>query len=384
MASHGLGIGTLQNNSWRQRFSLSPATGPAAIEVSNRSSLGQTDVDEIRRGLISQLSALGLKWDSADSAVSIQVSLSENVLHYVWVAQIRQGTNDPAVVMVSKSRANPGEPARETPAITLRKALLWSSDTQILDAAVVNGALPRMAVLYPGQIQFYRLQSDHWVEDQAFAVAHSHPWPHDLRGRLVLGKDRSVEAYLPGVVCQSSVVGAVSVSCREEDHPWAIGTDQSPLQAVFAASRNFFTGVLSPGIGKQSQVAPFYSAAPIANDRGTIWLLAALDGRIHLLDGTTDVIASKLNWGSDLAAVHSSCGSHWQILTTTSGTGPEDAVRAYEMTGREPVAVGQAVSFPSRITSLWTAPDNNGAVAVTHNAETGKYEAYLLTMACSQ
>ena len=52
--------------------------------------------------------------------------------------------------------------------------------------------------------------------------------------------------------------------------------------------------------------------------------------------------------------------------------------------GSEAIAVGSPVSFPGGITSLWASPDENGAVAVTHNAETGKYEAYLLTMACSQ
>ena len=358
--------------------------GPATIEVSNRSSLGPTDVDDIRRGLTGQLSSQGLQWASTDSAsFSIQVALSENVLQYVWVAQVRKGTGDPAVVMVSTSRDNVG-PVRDTAAIALHKTLLWSSSTQILDAIVMNGPSQRMIVLYPGQIQFYKLQSDHWLEDQSFPIAHSRPWPRDLRGRLVLGKDRSIEAHLPGVVCQSSVVGNLSITCREDDGPWPIGTDQYPLNAFFARSRNFFTGVLSPGLGKQSTVPAFYSMAPVPREPTTVWLLAAVDGSIHMLDGTFDQLAGKLNWGSDIAAIRSLCGSRWQILATSGGTGEEDAVRAYEMPGREPVAVGQAVSFPGGVTSLWTAPDENAAVAVTQNSETGKYEAYLLTMGCSQ
>jgi hypothetical protein len=356
----------------------------AAVEINNRSSLNQTDVETIRRGLLQQLAASGMKFMNADNtAASVKISLSENVQEYVWLAEIRIGVGPPVVVIVSKSRANCCT-ARETPAVTIRRSLLWSSDSQILDAIVINGALPRMAVLYPGQIQFYRLQSDHWVEDQAFPVTHQRPWPRDLRGRLILRKDRAVEAYLPGVICQSNSNNSQSVSCREGDDPWSIGTEQSPLNAFFAGSRNFFTGALSPGIGKQTTAPAFYSAAPIPNDHSASWLLAAVDGHIHLLDGATDVVLSKLNWGSDIAELHSSCGSRWQILSTTSGTGQEDAIRAYEMAEREPIAVGQALSFPGGITSLWTAPDENGAVAVTRNSETGKYEAYLLTMACSQ
>jgi len=360
-------------------------TGAAAIEVNNRSSLGQTDAEVIRRGLIERLSALGLKLSSAESPpINIQISLSESVQEYVWVAEIRKGPDEPSVVMVSRSRANISGGAHEMPALTLRKLLLWSSDSRILDAVVINGALPRMAVFYPGQIQFYRLQSDHWVEDQAFPVTHSRPWPRDLRGRLLLRKDRSVEAHLPGVICESSAGNSLSVSCREGDDPWPLGTEQFPVGAFFTQSRNFFTGILSPGIGKQTTAPAFYSAAPIPKDHDAFWLLAAVDGRIHLLDGVTDAIASKLNWGSDIAAVHSSCGAHWQILATSSGPGQEDTVRAYEMPGREPIAVGQALEFPGAITSLWTASDENGAVAVAQNSETGKYEAYLLTMACSQ
>jgi hypothetical protein len=356
-------------------------TGNAAVDVSNRSSLSPTDVEVIRRGLLERISTLGLN-NANSAAVSVKVFLSENVQEYVWVAEIYKGSAEPVVVIVSRPRTNFAGSTRDTPAIALNKLLLWSSDSQILDALVINGA-SRMVVLYPGRIQFYRVQSDHWVEDLGFPVSHSRPWPRDLRGRLFLRKDRSVEAHLPGEICQSNPAGPLSVNCREADDPWPIGTEQYPLNAFFAQSRNFFTGVLSPAIGKGT--APtFYSAAPVPNDHSPIWLLATLDGHIHLLDGSTDMIAGKLNWGSDIASVHSSCGARWQILATSNGTGQEDTVRAYEMPGREPVAITPPLQFPGGITSLWTAPNDNGAVAVTRNSETGKYEAYLLTMACSQ
>src|SRR5690349_20022987 len=163
-------------------------TGPAAVEVNNRSSLGQTDVEAIRRGLLERLSATGMKFANSETAsVNVQISLSENVQEYVWVAEIRKSLGDVAVVvMVSRSRANIGGATHEAPAISLRKLLLWSSDSQIFDAIVINGALPRMAVLYSGQIQFYRLQGDRWMEEQVFPVAPSRPWPRNLRGRLIL------------------------------------------------------------------------------------------------------------------------------------------------------------------------------------------------------
>jgi hypothetical protein len=359
-------------------------TGPVVVEVDNRSSLKQTEVEAIRRRLLEYMASAGMKLANSDSAgMNVQVSLSENIQEYVWVAEIHKSPGEAAtVVMVSRSRANIGGAPREVPAIGLRKLLLWSSDSQILDAIVINGALPRMAVLYPAQVQFYRLQGDRWMEEQSFPVTHSRPWPRDLRGRLILRNDRSLEAHLPGVICSSNTASPLTVSCREGDDPWPIGTDQSSMNAVFAQTRNFFTGALSGGTGRQAPA--FYSAAPVPNDRGASWLLAAVDGRIHLLDNTNDVVLDKLSWGSDIAAVHSSCGARWQILSTSSGNGQEDTVHAYEMLGHEPIAVGASVNFPGGITSLWTAPDDTGVVAVIHNPETGKYEAYLLTMACSQ
>src|SRR6266496_278989 len=358
------------------KIASASGASPAVLEISNRSSLGQADVEAIRSGLIDRLASLGLKSGASPAAISIQVYLSENVQKYVWVSEIRKGSDPPVVVLVETSRALARGTVREMPATILRKSLLWSSDSKILDAMVING--PRMVVLYAGQIEFFRMQGDHWVEDQAFPVGRSRPWPRDLRGKLVLGKDRSLEAHLPGEFCESNAVGTLAFNCREANDPWPIGTEQLALGAFFTPSRNFFTGVLTPGICKQSTVLPFYSAAPIANDRGAAWLFAGVDGRVHRLDGSNDVIEGKLNWGSDIAAIHSSCGSHWQVLAAGAAGGEEDAVRAYEAVGSEPIAVSQPLVLSGDVTALWTASDNDGAVAVAHNAETGKYEAYLL------
>jgi len=46
--------------------------------------------------------------------------------------------------------------------------------------------------------------------------------------------------------------------------------------------------------------------------------------------------------------------------------------------------MGPPLSFTGWIISLWTAPDDNEGTAIVHNLDTGKYEAYLLTMACGQ
>jgi len=137
-------------------------------------------------------------------------------------------------------------------------------------------------------------------------------------------------------------------------------------------------------VQKQTAVAAFYSAAPVPRDRYTLWIFTTVDGRLHLLDGITDQTLGKVDWGSDLAAVKSSCGSGWQIITSANGDGPGDAVKAFEFPDREPVAVSLPVEFNGNITALWTNSDGNGVIAVSQNLESGAYEANLLSISCSQ
>ena len=116
----------------------------------------------------------------------------------------------------------------------------------------------------------------------------------------------------------------------------------------------------------------------------TWWFLATVDGQVHLLDGSTDQVLEKLGWGSDIASVRSGCGSGWQVLATGSGEGANDAVRAFEVTGREPVAASTPIDVSGAITAMWTESGGTGAVAVAHNSKTGRYEAFRLILTCGR
>ena len=156
------------------------------------------------------------------------------------------------------------------------------------------------------------------------------------------------------------------------------------MEAFYASSRNFFTGALTPGVGKITNVPKFYSAAVLPRDRSTLWLFAATDGRVHMVDGVSDQ-ATRFDWGSDLASVKTACGAGWQVLATSSDTTSGDAVRAYEFPDRDPLAVSAAIDFAGgTITALWTAAQADTAIAVVRNRETGSYEAFRLAVTCSQ
>jgi len=366
---------------------IAAVTGPGAVAVdfSNRSSLNKNDFDEIRRGLLTELAALGVRFVKPEqAAATVQISLSENLESYVWIAEIWQGAGESSAVMVSLPRPESASITREGTALTLRKTLLWSQRDRILDAALIEGSPSHLLVLDPNQAALYKLQDGRWQIEQFLAIAHARPWPRDMRGRLVLRKDHLFDTYLPGVFCQSSPTAPLGLHCRESDDPWPLGTDPLNLSAFFTPARNFFPGVLVPGVGKQTTAPAFYSAAPLPRDKYVLWLFAAVDGQLHLLDGIRDQVLAKSGWGSDVATIKTTCGSGWQVLATRAGDSSSDVVRAFEMADREPTPASQPVEFNGAITALWTDAGGSAAIAVSRNSETGAYEAYRLTIACGQ
>jgi hypothetical protein len=382
------------------------ATGPGVVALTfqNMSSLGHRDNEIVENGLRSALQGLGLRFASADqSAATVKITLSENVTSYVWVAQIRQSAGEAAVAMISLARPEGSSAVRESVPLTLEKISLWTQSNPILDVAVLeeNPAPTHIAVLDGEKVALYRQQNGKWQQAQILRIAHTRPWPRDLRGRLIFGRDHLIDVYLPGVFC-SSTASQVTLSCRESDDPWplvpvVLTTGKSSVlpnagannanalpqtKAFFASTRNFFTGVVTPGVGKLTAVPKFYSAAPLPREKYTLWIFSATDGQIHLIDGVSDQIATG-GWGSDLAGLRTECGAGWQVLAGTSGE-EGDSLRAYEFPDRDPVAVTSALDFPGPITALWTEAKGDTAVAVIKNRETGSYEAFRLALACDQ
>jgi hypothetical protein len=382
-------------------------TGPGAVAltVETRSSLGKRDSEIIQNGLRGALEGLGLRFVSVDqSAATVAIVLSENPASYVWVAEIRQGAGEVTVVMISTPRPAGSTTTRESVPLSLRKVSLWTQQDAILDVAVLeeNTTPTRIAVLDAERVSVYRLQSAKWQQELMLGIVHARPWPRDLRGRLVPAKDHLLDAYLPGIICRSSAGTPITLNCRETDDPWQLvpaglgGGVPSvfpsagsttvtipPMGAFFAPTRNFFTGALTPGVGKFTTVPKFYSAALVPREKYLLWLFAATDGRVHIVDGISDQ-ALKIGWGSDLTSVKTSCGAGWQVLATSPGYETGDSVRAYELPDRDPVAVSAAVDFPGGITALWTEAKGETAIAVARNRETGTYEAFRLAVVCTQ
>ncbi len=362
------------------------ATGPGAIalEVTNKSSLDDKSVREIRSALEEQLRMEGVRTANTDQAVgTARITLSESLREYVWAAEITIGSDEKKVALVSLPRVQPGGTATAAMPVVLKKTSLFAQEQPILDAALIdmNGGA-RLLVLDEADVRIYHQQSGHWEKEVELPITSTSSLPRDPRGRLLLRRDHLFDVYLPGTFCRSGAATPLTLVCNESDDPWPLTPDDNTVRAFFAPKRNFFPGALSPGIGKIAAVPSFYSAAPLPRSSYTLWVLSSVDGSVHLIDGFTDQAIRALRWGSDLAAVRSSCGSGTQILAADSGDSPRDSLRAFEIPDREPVAVSSAIDFDGRIVALWTETNGANATAIVKREDTGWYEANRISIAC--
>jgi hypothetical protein len=381
-----------------RKIAADAGPGAFALQVTNRSSLDDKSVREVRSALEAQLYVEGVRVAKAEQAMgTVDVVLSESLREYVWTAEILIGSDEKKVAIVSLPRPPTGTPFTAAMPIVLKTTLLFAQERPMLDVALVE--MPggsRLLVLDDGMVAIYRRQGSDsagpnpargWELEASLPIAHSRSFPRDLRGRLLLRRDHLFDVYLPGAFCRSSTVAPLTLNCNGTDDltyndPWPLTPEDGSVRAFFAAARNFFTGALSPGIGKVSNVPSFYSAAALPRSSYTLWALAAVDGSLHLVDGMTDQVIRGSKWGSDLAAVHSSCGTGTQLLISEGGDTERDGLRAFEIPDRDPVAVSSAAEFDGRIVALWPDSGGNSAAAIVKRKDTGWYEAYRVSISC--
>jgi hypothetical protein len=365
---------------------IASITGPGvvALEVTNRSSLDEKSAHEARSSLEAELRLEGVRTGKSNQSVgAAQVTFSESLREFVWTAEIAVGSDEKKVVLVSLPRPLTGGPSALAMPITLHKNLLFSQPEPILDAALVDmsgGA--RMLVLDPTIVAVYRQPSGHWELEASLPITHPRIFPRDIRGTLFLRRDHLFDAYLPGVLCRSSATAPLALTCNDTDDPWPLSADENAVRAFFTPARNFFTGALSPGIGRVSNAPSFYSAATLPRQNYTLWVFTAVDGSVHLVDGVTDQVLRGVRWGSDVAAVHSSCRAGWQVLASEAGDPDRDALRAFEIPDRDPVAVSSALDFDGQITALRPDDSGNGAIAVIKQKDRAWYDAYRISLSC--
>ena len=358
---------------------LSRSGSPSALAVTfqNLSSLPPETQEATQNAIFNAFRAANVRLVKPEQATAdVHVTFSEDWQGYVWIAKVQQG---PASQLVIKKLPRQQRvQSAHTPTITIRKIPIWQQDSPILDFYQDN---QNLLVLEPGQISLYSSDSGQWRPRQTLGIPHQNPWPRDMRGRLeVHGSEVSV--FLPGVRCTGKI-SPPSLDCRASDDPWPI--DQG-LVAFFSPRRNFFSGLLA-GQSAGASVMPFFSGATWQSGDQRLWLFTGTDGHARLFQNElASPVATFNGWGSTLAAVHSTCGTGWQLMTSAPAeTTRPDSIQAVEISGHDALPVSAPVDLSGTVEALWTAGNYNQVVnGVLLSQTSGKYEAFTLTVVCNQ
>ncbi len=332
---------------------LTPGETPR-VTGRNLSTLGSHDFMKARASF-----ERSLRHNRAAQAVEVVFTISQNAREYLLVAELRRPPE--RIVEIVPYRP---EPLAQAAKVVLDRRLLWEQPDPILDLAVVDD---RMVVLEPAYLKLYTRRGSLWELQDSKPLSPATA-VRDPRGRLQIA-DASLTAYLPGSTCRGSWIPALDLNCEAADAEFPLSGESVKL----IAGRN---ALASPGWPL------FFSYGRIAEQPRPLFLLAEMDGRTHLYDAERRPAGVFDAWGSDFAVVETGCGAARDILVTSSADrDANDSVADFEVVDRKPLESSDPLEFPGPITALWPATD--GAVAIAHNANLGRYAAYSIAITCS-
>jgi hypothetical protein len=267
---------------------------------------------------------------------------------------------------------------------------LLDLDNPILDLAELGAPTEGQAqllVLEPERVSQWVMQGPSWQLLQSAAIAVSgQPQPRDPRGRLIVRAGESFDAYLPGTKCSGTTQPALNLECQASEEPWPlVSGDKTSLSSNLQPATNYFDGRVLRENGAESRYPVFSSVALKAGQNRDVLIFAGIDGAARVYEQGPDPLATLEGWGSDIAGLRTDCGAGWQILATRPGDFTvSDAVQAYEIVGRRAVPVSAPVEFSGPVTAFWPGPEGTSIMAVSHNLETGRYEAFRLSASCGR
>jgi hypothetical protein len=323
-------------------------------------------VDAIGQELRAQAESQGVRLvDAGETSADVHVACSGNLRDVVCTASIRKGDTR-QVLFATLTRAGRGERREGEPAALAVEPVI-ASDSPILDLAVAEG---RMLVLQPGAVTLYARERDTWVAGTSAPIVSTRPWPRDVRGRLMV-EGEALAAFLPGTICRGTL-SPLTVTCVARQEPWPIGIENTGMPA----DRNHFVA---------SAIGAFTSVAVLSGRAGARWLVVGVEERPAFLGEQFEPRGAWMSGADEVTAVDSSCGSGRQVIAA-SITSPEGTatLEAFDVVNRRARAIGAPVTLRGTLTALWSQPGGTAAVAICRQAETGRYEAFLLRVACAR
>lgn len=322
--------------------SLGPATG--------------AQLEEARARLETAVRSAGLRIAGTQFDWEARFTLSRGLSGWLLAGELMRGGQ--REVFLTEFAELPGRAAPPAVGVALERARLIEQDAQVLDVLEVEapegGTAPRQAgarliVLEPQRVAIYARRDARWQFEREERLPAAPP-QRDLRGALEELSPGAVFARLPAWLCRVALDHAPGVSCSratETNGPMPAG------EAALGEGERRVTLRLAPG--------------------------GAL-----LLDSAGTILNTFSGWGSEMAAVRSSCGGEY-VLASAGGDWTEpDRVQAWSIAGSEATPAGAAAEFAGPVMALRARSGGRAAVGVVKNLASGRYEAYRITIACAE
>lgn len=295
-----------------------------AIEMKNVSSLSSAEASSIESVLEAELKRRGIQIvTSMRAGAEVNITLSEGVQGFVWVAEIVRGDSR-KVVMVPASKAFDSAGRENRSGVVLQKSVVWEQPGKFLDFAILPpdaaDAPERLLILEADRLAYYLLADGKGTFDRAIAISRFSPVSRDMRQGFISPKAGKV--ILTGAQCTGELSHPESVTCV----------------------------LMNPAI--KMVIVP---AIEIPGQEG-----------------------------DDATEIGLACAGNDVVLATGPGDWTKaDWIQAYFASAGQAQATGTPVQMDGPVMSLVGGEESGKARAVVHNLKTGDYEAYSVTATCS-
>jgi hypothetical protein len=371
--------------------------------VENMSSIGPADAVLLSRLLETELTVRKIRViQEALPETIVYLKISEGAEGPMLTADIRRHDEDSgpliAIVALERRAASSSDEGR-APLIVQRKFVYMQAKPflDFLVAGASGSEEARLVLLEPDHVEYLRFATAQWSVDHAFAVRPRSPASRDPRGLIAKDKDydEAMHIYLPQETCLGSGHGQADLGCSPSvrakppavlfmGHMWPLSPAEPRIfSAPYDPDRNYFEGLEASFGDFAGRLPAFYSGAVMSEGNRQSWILAELDGRARLYDGSPSATATFSGWGDNVVGVSADCDSAWLVLVSgTDDWTVRDTLRIYRVADHQAATVGQPLEFSGPILALWPADDGKSARVVSRNLQTGMYEASIVSVSC--
>ena len=306
-----------------------PAGENVSCEIRNVSSLQPGEVARIEQTLKAELQERGIRLTSGGAAITVVVTLSENVKNLIWAGEIHQGDAS-QVVLIAVERLPENRAFSNAMSVTIRSEKFWEGPERILDAGEVSNGAGKtwLVLLLPDglRIQDKQAGTASTIEVTSMQSASRDPWGN-LNFEPV---GNTIAFFLAPRVCTVNLETPNLDGCLPKEGS-AAGPPASRFPVMF--------DIAPPG--------------PPPPGKGTI------------------------------VEMKSVCGGASQFLAASARDYTQtDSLQVFQTESTGAVAVSTDLDFPGPITALHGVSDTPRAVV--RNLTTGNYEAYRLSFSCGQ